>query len=114
MSSSEPRNPFYSLLIAVSFAFCVTVLALAFVPVERQPAWLQFYGLYLVLVELAALILFGLLSMGLDRFRSQESGGRSEKSGVRDQNSNQESRPEVIDERHPTVEDDRGESDSNP
>jgi hypothetical protein len=37
-SQSEPRNPFYLLLIAVSLAFVVTALAYAFVPILEEKA----------------------------------------------------------------------------
>jgi hypothetical protein len=66
----EPRNPFYDLLIAVSVVFVVTVLAYALVPPQHQPTWLLQNGWILLLVEVGAIVLFGLLSMGLDRWRT--------------------------------------------
>ncbi len=79
----EPRNPFYFLLLLVSLLFVMTALAYALVPVLeekardagqvpppspwrdalRQDGWL--WLLYLV----GAMIVFGLLSMALDRLR---------------------------------------------
>lgn len=68
--SRESRNPFYFLLLVVSFLFVLTVLAYAVVPMERQPEWLEVHGWKILLGELAAVIVLGLLSMGLDRVRS--------------------------------------------
>ena len=79
---SEPRNPFYWLLLIVGLVFIATVLALAVVPVIEQKALdagtsvppspfrdsLRDHGTTWVLVEVAALVVFGLLSMGLDRY----------------------------------------------
>lgn len=67
--TAEPRNPFYILLLAVSVAFVATVLAYAIVPWEQQPPWLQVNGWKLLLVEVGAIIVLGLLSMALDRWR---------------------------------------------
>src|SRR5262249_12279528 len=80
---AEPRNPFYALLLIAGLAFTVTVLALAVIPVwakrwrdegELPPVSplneaLREHGLTLVLWEVAAVIVFGLASMGLDRVR---------------------------------------------
>jgi hypothetical protein len=85
MPQSEPRNPFYLLLLLTSLLFVATALAYGVVPVLEEKAaragqppppsafrdtlradgwkWLLFY-------ELPAMIVFGLLSMGLDRLRS--------------------------------------------
>ena len=68
--TSEPRNLFYDLLLGVCTLFVVTVLAYALVPPERQPPWLFEHGWKLLLVEVALIIVLGLLSMGLDRIRS--------------------------------------------
>ena len=80
---SEPRNPFYALLLLAGLAFTVTVLALAVIPVLEK-AWLdegelppaspfsealREHGLTWVLWEAAAVVVFGLASMGLDRAR---------------------------------------------
>jgi hypothetical protein len=84
-SQSEPRNPFYLLLLLASFLFVATALAYGVVPVLEEKAiaasqappplpfrealrvdgwkWLLFY-------ELPAMIVFAVLSMGLDRLRS--------------------------------------------
>jgi hypothetical protein len=86
-SSSEPRNPFYLLLLIAGVLFTITVLALAVVPVlekhwldegEVPPAapWrdaLHEHGLTWILCEVAAIIVFGLASMGLDRYRRLQS-----------------------------------------
>ena len=84
MPPSEPRNPFYFLLLLASLVFVATVLAFAVIPALEQKAreagrplqatpflralhqdgWPR-----LLLYELAAMFVFGLLSMGLDRLR---------------------------------------------
>src|ERR1051325_9519359 len=80
---SEPRNPFYLMLLIVGLIFVVTVLAYAVVPMIEQGAMdkgtrpppspfresLNKDGWKWVLVEVAALVILGLLSMGLDRYR---------------------------------------------
>jgi hypothetical protein len=68
--NSEPRNPFYDLLIPASVAFVVTVLAYALVPPAQQPPWFYEHAWKLLLAEVGAIIVLGLLSMGLDRVRS--------------------------------------------
>src|SRR5262245_28903357 len=81
--SSEPRNPFYLLLLLISLTFVLTALAYAVVPVLEQKAReageepppspfrdsLREDGWKWLLVEVAAMIVAGLLSMGLDRWR---------------------------------------------
>src|SRR5947208_10884989 len=83
MEPREPRNPFYLLLLIVGVFFVMTVLAYALVPVLEEKARdagavpppspfrksLREDGWKLVLGELGALILLGLASMGLDRYR---------------------------------------------
>jgi hypothetical protein len=83
MSASEPRNPFYTLLLAVSFLFVITALAWTIVPLIEDKARaegkplepsdlrtaLRVHGGTALLAELAAMIVLGLLSMGLDRLR---------------------------------------------
>lgn len=80
---AEPRNPFYLLLLIVGFVFVLTVLAYALVPMLEQKAMdagqmppespfrdaLREDGWKWVLGEVALLIVLGLLSMGLDRYR---------------------------------------------
>src|ERR1700751_512966 len=80
---SEPRNPFYFLLLITGAIFTITVLAMAVVPVlekkgldegEMPPPSpfrkaLHEHGLTWVICEVVALIIFGLASMGLDRWR---------------------------------------------
>jgi hypothetical protein len=86
--STEPRNPFYFLLLLASLAFVLTALAYAVVPVLEEKAMLagempppspfrdslRADGWKWLLVEVAAMIVLGLASMGLDRVRrySQE------------------------------------------
>jgi amino acid transporter len=79
----EPRNPFYLLLLIVGLIFIVTVLAYAVIPVIEQKAMdagqmpppspfrdaLRQDGWKWVLVEVALLVVLGLMSMGLDRWR---------------------------------------------
>jgi hypothetical protein len=81
MSQSEPRNPFYFLLLAVSFLFAMTAIASAVVltaeqksidPAQLPAPWMQAVsrdGWKWLLAELAAMIVLGLLSMGLDHLR---------------------------------------------
>ena len=83
VQSSEPRNPFYLLLLVISLAFVLTALAYAVVPVLEQKAReageepppspfrdaLREDGWKWLLYEVAAMIVAGLLSMGLDRWR---------------------------------------------
>jgi hypothetical protein len=79
----EPRNPLYFLLLLSSLLFVVTALAYALVPVLEEKArdagqapppspWrdaLRQDGWKWLLYEVAAMIVFGLLSMALDRLR---------------------------------------------
>jgi hypothetical protein len=81
---SEPRNPFYLLLLLSGLLFVVTALAYAVLPVMEEKAalagtppppdefraTLRAYGWLWLLVELAAMMVFGILSMGLDRLRT--------------------------------------------
>src|SRR2546428_112766 len=81
--ATEPRNPFYFLLLLASFAFVLTALGYAVVPVLEKKAIeageqsavsglskiLEKDGGTWLLYEVGAMILFGLLSMGLDRYR---------------------------------------------
>ncbi|HYT94419.1 MAG TPA: hypothetical protein VEL76_37235 [Gemmataceae bacterium] len=81
--SREPRNPFYFLLLIASAVFAVTAVACAVVPILEEKArdagqppppgpWrdaLRNDGWLWLLYEVGAMILFGLLSMGLDRLR---------------------------------------------
>jgi hypothetical protein len=83
MNDTEPRNPFYVLLLAVSFLFVITALAYAVVPTLEDKAkqageipppspfrdQLRQEGWRWLLVEVAAMVVVGLLSMGLDRLR---------------------------------------------
>jgi hypothetical protein len=85
MSQSEPRNPFYLLLLLASLLFVVTALAYVFIPLLEEKAIIQAgtppppsplrdalrqNGWLWLLYEVGAMVLFGLLSMGLDRLRS--------------------------------------------
>jgi hypothetical protein len=79
----EPRNPLYLLLLAIGLVFVLTALAYAVVPVLEQKALdigqpvppspfrdaLRRDGWRWVLGEVAALVVVGLASMGLDRYR---------------------------------------------
>jgi hypothetical protein len=80
---SEPRNPFYLLMLIVGMLFIATVMAYAVVPVleekardagsEPPPSWfrdsLRNDGWKWVLAEVGVLMILSLLSMGLDRYR---------------------------------------------
>lgn len=84
MAAAEPRNPFYFLLLLVSLLFVVTALGYAIVPTLEQKAaeaghlpppspfreQLREDGWKWLLIEVAGIIVFSLLSMGLDRLRS--------------------------------------------
>lgn len=84
MSQSEPRNPCYVLLMLASLVFVVTALAVALVPTLEDKARaagnpppasafrraLREDGWQWLLYEVAAVVLFGVLSMILDRLRS--------------------------------------------
>ena len=79
----EPRNPFYMLLLVIGLMFVLTVLAVAVVPILEEKARdagenpppspfrdaLRENGWRWLLYEVAALVVVGLLSMGLDRWR---------------------------------------------
>ena len=83
MSSTEPRNPFYILLLLVGLLFIITTLAVAVVPVLEKKAaeagatpppsefrdYLRTDGWELLLWQVGALIVLSILSMGLDRLR---------------------------------------------
>lgn len=84
MSQSNLPNPFYFLLLLVSFLFVATALAYAIIPVVEQNAkdagvapppslardLLRQHGGQVLLWELVGIFLFGGLSMGLDRLRT--------------------------------------------
>jgi hypothetical protein len=90
---SEPRNPLYLLLLITGVLFAVTAIAYTVIPVIEEKAlqageapppspWrdaLRNDGWRWLLWELAALIVLGLLSMGLDRYRRMQRE-RAEKS----------------------------------
>jgi hypothetical protein len=79
----EPRNPLYLLLLLASFLFVVTALAYAVVPTLEEKAKeagefpppsalrdaLREDGWKWLLIEVAAMVVLGLASMGLDRLR---------------------------------------------
>src|SRR5438094_9185839 len=89
MRSSEPHNPFYLLLLLASVLFAATALAYALVPsleekaaeagqVPPQSAFrdaLRTDGWQWLLYDVGAMILFGVLSMGLDRLRILKRSG---------------------------------------
>jgi hypothetical protein len=80
---SEPRNPFYFMLLGMGLIFIITVLAYAVIPVLEEKAKdagtmppaspfrdsLRVDGWKWVLVEVALIVVLGLASMGLDRWR---------------------------------------------
>ncbi len=80
----EPHNPFYLLLLLASLLFVITALAYALVPFLEDKALqagqtpppspfresLRHDGWLWLLAEVAAMTVFGVLSMGLDRLRS--------------------------------------------
>src|SRR3954454_23048180 len=93
---AEPRNPFYLLLLLASLVFVLTALAYAVVPVLEEKAKeagempppspfrdaLRVDGWKWLLAEVAVMVLLGLASMGLDRWRRfREETGQSENKG---------------------------------
>lgn len=80
----EPRNPLYLLLLLASLLFAATAVAYAIIPTLEQKAIeagevpppspfrdaLRADGWKWLLYELAAMMVFGVLSMALDRLRS--------------------------------------------
>jgi len=84
MSTSEPRNPFYLLLLLASVLFVGTALAYALVPSLEEKAIeagqapppspfrdaLRSEGWRWLLYEVAAVVVLSILCMGLDRLRS--------------------------------------------
>lgn len=84
MSSAEPRNPFYLLLLITSVLFVVTALGVAVLPVLMEKAeqaggdvpaegfhqTLKREGVWWLLYEVGAIGVFAVLSMVLDRLRS--------------------------------------------
>lgn len=84
MTTKEPRNPFYLLLLLASMAFAVTAVAYAVVPFLEERALaagrtpppsafrsaLGERGWVWLLFELGAMFVFGIASMVLDRVRS--------------------------------------------
>jgi hypothetical protein len=93
MPEPEPRNPFYFLLLLASLLFVATALAYGVVPVLEQKAAeagqpvpplpfraaLRSDGWKWLLIELAVMTVFGVLSMGLDRLRSLKKERDNEK-----------------------------------
>ncbi|MCS7168193.1 MAG: hypothetical protein RMI91_04665 [Gemmatales bacterium] len=73
-SSREPSNPFYVMLLLFSVAFVLTGLVLSLVPWPELPLWLRRHGWKILLVEMALVIITGLASMALDRWRSVRPG----------------------------------------
>jgi hypothetical protein len=83
MTSAEPRNPLYLLLLLASFVFVLTALAYAVVPTLEEKAMeageipppsalrdaLRKDGWKWLLIEVAAMVALSLASMGLDRLR---------------------------------------------
>jgi hypothetical protein len=100
MLPSEPRNPFYLLLLIASLLFVATALAYAIVPTLEERAVeagqappqsafrdsLRTDGWLWLLIELGAMVVFGALSMVLDRLRSL----KKERAASNNINQNQE------------------------
>ena len=57
----------YVLLVIVSVAFVATVMAFTLLPWEAVPSWLKEDLLPIILVEVGAIVVLGLLSMSLDK-----------------------------------------------
>jgi len=88
MAKNEPRNPLYLLLLLVSLVFVITALAYAVIPVLEQKALeagevpppspfrdaLRQDGWRWLLVEVAVMIVVGVASMALDRWRQGKQG----------------------------------------
>src|SRR5262249_2921161 len=83
MSLTEPRNPFYPILLLFCLLFVLTTLAVALLPWLEGKAqeagqdvppsafrqMLRSDGWRFRVIEVTGVIAFGLLSMGLDRLR---------------------------------------------
>ena len=95
-AASEPRNPFYLLLLIGGMIFIATVLAYAVIPVLEEKAMnagqmpppspfreaLRQHGWKWVLAEVAILVILGMASMGLDRYRRWKDEVKSDTSKV--------------------------------
>jgi hypothetical protein len=57
----------YVLLVLASIAFVMTVMAFTLLPWDSVPPWLKENLLPVILLEVGAIIVLGLLSMGLDK-----------------------------------------------
>jgi hypothetical protein len=82
-ASEEPRNPLYLLLLVSGLIFIATVLAYAVVPMLEEKAMdagqmpppspfrdaLRNDGWKWVLIEVGVIVILGIASMGLDRYR---------------------------------------------
>ena len=91
-SPREPHNPFYLLLLLAGLVFVITALGYALVPVLEEKATaagqppppsefratLRAQGSRWLLIELGALAVLSLASMGLDRLRALQ----KERAGV--------------------------------
>ncbi len=92
MPNTEPRNPFYLLLLLASLLFVLTALAYGVIPVLEDKAAaagsappqsafrdaLRADGWkWLLYSEVGVMIVFGLLSMGLDRLRTLQNERKS-------------------------------------
>jgi hypothetical protein len=84
MTTREPRNPLYLLLLLASLLFVVTALAYAFVPILEQKATdagqppppsefrdaLRKDGWRWLLYEVGAIVVLSVASMAVDRLRT--------------------------------------------
>jgi len=84
MTTSEPRNPLYFLLLLAGLVFVLTALAYAFIPILEQKAInagnppppsafreaLRADGWRWLLYEVGVMIVLGVASMVVDRLRS--------------------------------------------
>jgi hypothetical protein len=98
---SAPHNPLYLLLLIASLLFVLTALAYGVIPVLEQKAVdagqsppasafrdaLRRDGPIWLLCEVAAMIVFGFASMGLDHLRSSKKRRASANAEVRNQKS---------------------------
>lgn len=57
----------YVLLVIVSVTFVATVMAFSLLPWDSVPSWLKEDLLPIILVEVGAIVVLGLLSMSLDK-----------------------------------------------
>lgn len=81
------HNPFYSFLVAACAALLITMLVCVTMwvsPKDQAPyfiLWIDRHWLQLIVGEVAAIIVFGVLTIGLDRFFERRTAADSQPGG---------------------------------